>query len=143
MSHDPVDLEILREELSILRPTLSVRIAPETPIKQVIQTMVEKRIGAVLIVENNEMTGIFSERDLIMKIAEHYDEVCEQPVQDFMTPNPVHLSIKHNIAYALNRMDVGDYRHIPITDENNYPTGIIAIRDIIRYIDYKWLGGPQ
>ncbi len=140
-----VDLKksIMTDKLSVLNPTLSVRISPDTKVKDVIQTMAEKRIGAVLIVEDSQLVGIFSERDMVRKIALQYDEVADNPIQEFMTPSPEKLSINHNLAFALNRMDVGDFRHIPITDDENRPTGIVAVRDIIRYIDHKCLDGPQ
>ena len=145
MSMPEIDIKnsIMSDKLSVLNPTLSVRIRPDTKVKDVIQTMVDKKIGAVLIVDDNKLVGIFSERDIIKKIADRYDEVKEEAISEFMTENPECLSINHTLAYALNRMDLGDFRHIPIIDDENRPTGIIAVRDILRYIDYKCLDGPQ
>jgi CBS domain-containing protein len=134
---------IRESKLSELNPRLSVRASSDTSVKDVIQIMVDKKIGAVLLVEENELVGIFSERDIISKIALNYDDVKDDPISDYMTPEPVHLNIDDTIAFALNRMDVGGYRHIPITDDANIPTGIVAVRDIIRYIDYKCLAGPE
>ncbi len=135
--------DIRESRLSELNPRLSVRVSSVTSVKDVIQTMVDKKLGAVLIVEENVLTGIFSERDIISKIALNYDAVKDDPISDYMTPEPVHLNIDDTIAFALNRMDVGGYRHIPITDDMNIPTGIVAVRDIIRYLDYKCLDGPE
>ena len=134
---------IRESKLSELNPRLSVRASSDTSVKDVIQIMVDKKIGAVLLVEDNELVGIFSERDIISKIALNYDDVKDDPISDYMTPEPVQLNIDDTIAFALNRMDVGGYRHIPITDDANVPTGIVAVRDIIRYIDYKCLDGPE
>lgn len=134
---------IMEDRLSVLQPKVSVRIPPDTKVKDVINTMVEKRLDAVLIVENDQLIGIFSERDIVNRVALHLEEVKEKPIREFMTPNPEKLSINHTIAFALNKMDVGDYRHIPITDDENRPTGLIAVRDIIRYIDAKVLGGVK
>ncbi len=134
---------IKENTLADLHPHLSVCISPEMPVQDVIQTMVSKKIGAVLIIENDKLIGIFSERDIIHRIALQYDEVAKQPIRDFMTPDPVKLSINDSIAFALHHMDVGDYRHIPILDDQDRPTGIVAARDIIRYIDHKCLAGPE
>ncbi|MBN2329402.1 MAG: CBS domain-containing protein [Candidatus Omnitrophica bacterium] len=134
---------IKEDKLYELHPKLSIRVAPDMPVEDVIQTMVDKKVGAVLIVENNELIGIFSERDIIRRVALDYDQAADRPIRDYMTKNPVKLSINDTIAFALNHMDVGDYRHIPIMDDQNLPTGMAAARDIIRYIDYNCLGGPE
>ena len=134
---------IKEDTLSVLKPTLSVRIDPDATVKDVIQTMVNKKIGAVLIVENDELIGIFSERDIIRRVALDIESIGDRPIREYMTPNPVKLSVNDSIAFALNHMDVGGYRHIPITDDQNKPTGIVAARDIIRYLDHKCLGGPE
>ena len=146
-SIDEREIELRRcikeDTLSVLQPKLSIRISPEMTVKEVIQTMVHKKIGAVLIVENDELIGIFSERDIIRRVALDYEKIAERPIREFMTSNPVKLSINDTLAFALNRMDVGGYRHIPITDDQNKPTGLVAARDFIRYIDHMFLGGPE
>ncbi|HQH71452.1 MAG TPA: CBS domain-containing protein [bacterium] len=141
--HEEIKRSIMEDKLSVLKPTLSIRIAPDTPVKDVIQSMVDKKIGAVLIVESDHLVGIFSERDVLKRVAARYQEVADLPIRDFMTRNPESLSINHTLAFTLNRMDVGGYRHIPVTDDQNYPTGIVAARDILRYLDQKCLGGPE
>ncbi|HOJ58861.1 MAG TPA: CBS domain-containing protein [bacterium] len=141
--HEEIKRSIMEDKLSVLKPTLSVRIAPDTPVKEVIHTMVDKKIGAVLIVEEGRLVGIFSERDVLKRVALRYNEVAGRPIREFMTPNPEALSINHSLAFTLNRMDVGGYRHIPVTDDQKYPTGIVAARDILRYLDHKCLGGPE
>lgn len=141
--HEEIKRSIMEDKLSVLKPTLSVRIAPGMPVKEVIHAMVDKKIGAVLIVENDRLVGIFSERDLLKRVALRYNEVADLPIREFMTPNPESLSINHSLAFTLNRMDVGGYRHIPVTDDQNRPTGIVAARDILRYLDHKCLGGPE
>ena len=141
--HEEIKRSIMEDTLSVLKPTLSVRIAPDTPVKEVIQTMVDKKIGAVLIVEEGRLVGIFSERDVLKRVALRYGDVAGRPIREYMTRNPESLSINHTLAFTLNRMDVGGYRHIPVTDDQNHPTGIVAARDILRYLDQKCLGGPE
>ena len=51
-----------------------------------------------------------------------------------MTDTPVTISQDDSIAYALHAMDLGGYRHLPVVDENNRPTGIISVRDILRFL---------
>ncbi len=51
-----------------------------------------------------------------------------------MTPDPETLSIDDKIAYALHMMDLGGYRHIPVRDEFDKISGVVSVRDILRYI---------
>lgn len=134
---------IKENTLSLLHPQTSVCIAPETRIREVIERMVKEKASAVLIVENEELIGIFSERDLLRRVALDYDKIADQPIRDYMTHNPIKLSANDPIAFALHHMDVGDYRHIPITDERNIPAGLITVRDIIWFLDHQCLGGPE
>ncbi|MDX9754924.1 MAG: CBS domain-containing protein [bacterium] len=133
---------ILKEKIAVLEPKLSIRVLPDTPIKTAMELMIKHKIGAVLVVDENQLIGIFTERDVVTKIANQFTDLANQPISDFMTPNPMALHVNHTIAFALNRMADGGYRHIPIIDDLNHPTGIISVRDIIRYIDSRWLDGP-
>jgi CBS domain-containing protein len=137
------DNKVFHEKIAVLEPKLSIQVSPDTVVGDVIQSMCENKTGAALIVQGDKLLGIFSERDAVRKVAKDYKVNAVKPVSEFMTANPSSLSIKHTIAYALNLMADGGYRHIPIIDDQNRPTGIISVRDIIRYMDYKWLNGAE
>jgi CBS domain-containing protein len=51
-----------------------------------------------------------------------------------MTPNPESLTDDDQILYALNRMTIGGYRHIPLTDLEGHLTGVISVKDIVEYL---------
>jgi CBS domain-containing protein len=131
------------ERLSALQLSPSVCVDPNTLVREVIQTMIEQKAGAVSIVENGNLIGIFSERDIVQRVALDYEEAASQPIRGYMTLDPVRLSIHDKIAFALNRMDVGGYRQIPIIDEQNQPMRMAAVSDIIRFMDIKCLGGAE
>src|SRR5205807_9964711 len=91
-------------------------------------------IGALLVVDaSGKLIGIFSERDLLTKVAGMPGVSLDSHIQDFMTPNPetVHESV--SLAFALHKMDIGGYRHLPIVQEGR-PVGVISVRDIMRHI---------
>ena len=95
--------------------------------------MVDERIGCVMIVDQGRLVGIFSERDAIMKLNTDTPKFIERPISQFMTPGPVTLETNDKIAYALHKMNVGGYRHIPILFQRKL-AGVISIRDILRYL---------
>src|SRR5207247_2463957 len=84
------------------------------------RTMREHRIGCVLVVEGERLVGIVTERDFIMKLGQ---ADAGRPLSDFMTPDPEVLSPDDPIVYALNKMSVGGFRHVPLVDEARRPVG--------------------
>jgi CBS domain-containing protein len=125
--------DVLQELISELNPPKPICVAPETPIKTAIETMQAQTIGCILVVKNDRVVGIFSERDLLIRIFGH-DVDVEKPIDTVMTPEPECLSADLPIAYALNRMDMGGYRHIPIIDEEEAPRGIVSVKDIVGFV---------
>ena len=96
--------------------------------------LLEKKIGCVLVEEDQKPVGIFSERDALMKVGANIDELCDRPVSEFMTENPDSLDLNAKVAFAIHRMDLGSFRHIPIVTETGDLTGIVSVRDILRYL---------
>jgi CBS domain-containing protein len=91
----------------------------------------------VLIVEGQALIGIFSERDALLKINDKFQELSAHPISEFMTPNPGTVKLGTKIAFAVQLMDLGGYRHVPVLDADARPVGIISARDILNYLTEK------
>lgn len=113
-----------------LRPREAVMVPPEATIEEVVAELCRRRIGCVLVGSPDRLVGIFSERDVLLRVAHRYDQVRSQPVAELMTPEPETLEIDSPIAFALNRMSVGDFRHLPITRDGRL-VGVISLRDVL------------
>jgi CBS domain-containing protein len=87
----------------------------------------------VLVTEGDSLAGIFSERDVLTRVSGTPARLSD-PVRDVMTPRPFTIAGRDCIGYALQAMDLGGYRHLPIVDDSGRPTGMISIRDIVRFI---------
>jgi CBS domain-containing protein len=61
-------------------------------------------------------------------------ELSGRPVSEFMTPKPQTLDTDARLAFAVQRMDMGAYRHLPIVDSHGELVGIISARDILRHL---------
>lgn len=125
------------ETLLALRPAPPVCVSPTTTMADALRLLAEKNIGCVLVVWCDALVGIFSERDALMKIGSRFPEVMKEPVRHYMTPAPDTLEEDESIAFAVNRMAVGDFRHIPI-EENEKPVGIVSVRDVLRYVSEQF-----
>lgn len=101
---------------------------------EAIDKMMEHRIGCVLVVDGGRLVGVFTERDVLGKIAAEDRSPRSVPVRDVMTPDPECLTLEDSLAYALHLMSVGGFRHIPLIDDDGRPTAVIAMRTIVDFI---------
>jgi CBS domain-containing protein len=85
------------------------------------------------VVEGGRLAGIFTERDLL-RLAREAADLGSIPLAKVMTPDPETLYPDDRIALALYHMTEGGYRHIPLVDADQRPVGIVAMRDIVRFI---------
>ena len=132
--HSEVERSLLRDRVSVLSSKEPITVAPTTPVGEVLRFMIERRIGCVIVADGNQPVGIFSERDALRKINTDAAQLATRPVREFMTPNPQTLVADAKVAFAVQRMDVGGFRHLPIIDEGGELVGIISARDILRYL---------
>ena len=99
-----------------------------------VQAMIQNRMGALLIVEDGKLYGLFSERDVLTRVVAQGRVPAATPIIDVMTPDPECLSFDDEIVYALNKMTVGGFRHIPILDQNGTPIAVVSMRDVMAHI---------
>ena len=93
--------------------------------------MAEKRIGAVLVVEGNQIAGIFTERDALNKVLAARLDPDATPLSKVMVANPQTVRIDKPLAYALYMMVEGGFRHVPVVDDNGFPVGMVSARDAL------------
>ena len=124
---------ILGATIRELEPPAPVLVSESASIESVIHLMLERGIGSVLVQREGRMVGIFTERDVLRRVVS-----CsvggERPVAEVMTPDPECLGPDDGIAFALNRMIVGGFRHIPIVDDRDGPVAIVSQRDVVAFI---------
>lgn len=128
-----IESDLVRDTVSELPVHPPVEIAPTETVGKAITLMVDQGIGCVLITEHDKLVGIFSERDALYRLGVDAESKKESPISDFMTANPAVISAEDKIAFALHRMDIGGYRHLPILDGEK-PVSLISIRDLLAYI---------
>jgi len=128
----PLEQGIQSDPVRVLKPATPVTVDPTTRLSEVVQLLAGHNIGCVLVTFCDALVGIFSERDLLMRVGDRMEELANHPIRHFMTPAPETLTADDTIAFALNRMALCDFRHIPIEDQEK-PVGIISVRDVLRY----------
>jgi len=131
--HRDVGREMLETALSELKRAPAVTVAPEATVARAAELMRKKKVSAVLVKKGAKLVGIFTERDLVSRAMET-KAWGRAPVKRFMTPDPETLKLSDPVAYALNRMSVGRYRHVPLVGKDGKPAGVISIRDLVDFI---------
>ncbi|MBW6472758.1 MAG: CBS domain-containing protein [Anaerolineaceae bacterium] len=102
-----------------------------TPIIDVLELMAEKGIGAVLVMEDEQIAGIFSERDFARKVAKTRDLSLDVPVSELMTKDVFVISPDETIDECMALMSSTHIRHLPVI-ENEKLVGLISIGDVVR-----------
>lgn len=128
-----VEADLMRDRIERLWPKSPSTAPPEMPVRQVLKKMVDEVIGCVMVVDKGQLVGIFSERDALMKLNVDAAKFMDRPISQFMTPRPVTLETSDKIAFALHKMNLGGYRHLPILFDGKL-AGVVSIRDILRYL---------
>jgi len=99
-----------------------------------ISMMKNSKIGSTLIIKDNALTGIFTERDIFTKIIGNDIDLENTPVMDYMTKNPISLKPESTLKDVVDCMQKGQFRHVPIVNKNNEPVSIISIKDVLDYL---------
>lgn len=139
----PIEDALIRERVTGLDPKKAIMVSPETSIADAIATLVDKNIGCVLVGEEGRVVGIFSERDVLLRVSHRMEEVGERPVSEFMTTDVSMLDEGTRLAFALKEMSSGDFRHLPLTRDERL-SGIVSLRDFLGLV-FRWypdLGSP-
>ncbi len=124
---------ILAEPIDALAKREPILLPPTATLADAIRTMNEQHAGYVLVVEREVLVGIFTERDLLRRALEDLDP-SRVALGKVMTPHPETLRSDDGIAQALELMTERGFRHIPLVDRSGRPTGIVAMRDIVRWL---------
>ena len=129
-----IERSLMEDHVHSLPLKPAVTLAPETPVREAIRVMLERNVGAVLVVdEEGKLAGIFGERDLLKRVAGLADGFMDQPIGPLMTPRPVTVRPDDTLNFVLHKMDGGGYRHVPVTEARR-PLSVISVRDMLRHI---------
>ena len=106
-------------------------VSADTTVFDALKLMAEKYVGALLVLENGEIAGIFSERDYARKVILHGKASKDTPISEIMTTDVLYVTPEQTVEECMELMSDKRIRHLPVL-ENNTLTGIISIGDVVR-----------
>ena len=131
-----VGSQFLETRIQELKPHSPITVPEDATVAKAIDLMRKKRMGVVMVVSRRKpkrLVGIFSERDLVSR-AMAMRGFGRMKIAKVMTRDPEALRPGDSVAYALNKMSVGRFRHIPLVDGDHLPVGMISVRDIVDFL---------
>jgi CBS domain-containing protein len=108
-------------------------VTPETKVFDALRLMAEKRVGAVLVLEENDLVGLFSERDYARKVILLGKSSKETPVKDIMSSKIVSVRPDQTIDECMSLMTDNRIRHLPVMNDGKL-RGIITIGDVVKAV---------
>lgn len=100
-------------------------------VRSACRLMTEKKIGALLVVENGAIAGIFTERDALNKILSAALDPDTTTLEQVMVRDPQTIGADKPLSYALYMMAEGGFRHVPVVDSDGTPLGMVSARDAL------------
>lgn len=104
-------------------------LSPEDTVIDAVTLMLDRRIGAILVTKDGALVGIITERDIVFRVVAANRDPQTTPIASVMTADPDVVAPGTDVMTALERMQAGGYRHLPVVD-NGALVGIVSIRDI-------------
>ena len=105
-------------------------VAPDSTVVAALQLMCDKDVGALVVIRDNVIAGIFSERDFARKVILKGTSAFEAKVSDLMTPEVITVAPDQSIDECMTLMTANRIRHLPVI-ENRALVGIVSIGDIV------------
>ena len=117
------------------KPSAAVhRVGPHASVLDALQLLASEGIGALLVMEDEKIVGIFTERDYARKIALQGRNSAQTPVRDVMTRNVLCVRPSQSSEQCMALMTENRLRHLPVVDEGGKLLGMVSIGDLVKDI---------
>ena len=103
---------------------------PETTVSKAARLMAGRKVGAVMVVEQQKLIGIFTERDVVIRVIAQGRDVLTTPLAEVMTSNPITVAPDKSFGYALLVMHENGFRHLPVMEDGKL-IGIVSARNAL------------
>ncbi|MDM4018498.1 CBS domain-containing protein [Roseiconus lacunae] len=113
-------------------------IDAERSVEDAIAELHETGVSSLLVTREDRLIGIFTERDVLEKVAERYERVRGLPVEDFMTAAPTIVYSENPSASAVAAIAIAGHRHVPVVNMDEQLLGIVSPRRVFRFIEESW-----
>ena len=126
-------IELRKEKARALARPDPATVTPQMALREALAQMREHGGDAILVKENGRIAGILTERDVLTRVfGAEVDEA--RPVSEFMTSDPHTLSADASLLEAMQAMESGHYRNVPLVEQDGTVIGLLRQQDVIEFI---------
>ena len=134
---DELERALMEEPVSAIQSQPFFEIEVSTPIRHAVQVLQRRNVSSLLVVDAGRLVGIFTERDVLERVAERFASISSAPVGDVMTPNPLVVFDTDSAATALAAIAAAGYRHVPVLNQLQEVVGILSPRRVFAFIEHR------
>jgi signal-transduction protein with cAMP-binding, CBS, and nucleotidyltransferase domain len=131
---DPLEEALDRETVAALQLQPCGIVSPEVTIREALAKLVDMHHACLLVEEGGHLVGVFTDRDVLDRVALELDEVSAQPLRTVMTPNPIYVYETDSAAAALTVMAVSGFRHVPVLRLDGSISGVVTPRRVTEFL---------
>lgn len=130
-----LDNRTFKQPIKSIGLRASAILGEDASVADAINAMRAAKIGSVLVIrKGGALTGIFTERDALNRLALGEMDPKKTILSTVMHAEPETLKPDDAIGYAVRIMSHGGYRHVPLVDKDGRPVGVVSVRDIVDFI---------
>jgi len=119
-------------DLPTLQPVVALDL--QATVRDALAAMQQARTSCVLIVDQGQLAGVFTEHDVVTTVAVQECDLDRVAVREVMQPDPDCLGMDDALVYALHQMSLGEYRPLPVVDDQRRPIALVSMQAIIAYL---------
>ena len=130
-----ISFDVLDDPIGSVSNRAATTIPFEASVGDAIRTMQAERTGSLAVVDTEgRIVGIFTERDVLLKVVGKIAHLDATSIIDVMTPSPETLREDDKLIFAMNKMQVGGFRHVPIVDAERRPLHVLSLREVMHHV---------
>lgn len=131
----PLEEALAEETVAAIPATPYVEISSEETVSAALKALSGLKVASLLVVEKGRLVGVFTERDVLERVAIDYEDVQNLPVRLVMTENPVVVYDTDPAGRALSAIATAGYRHVPVLNLNEEVVGVISLRRFLSFLN--------
>ena len=126
---------VCENEVSSLTPPTPRTISGDETVETAIRLLHEANLSSLVVTDGDQLVGIFTDRDVLERVSEHYDKLKYQPIRSIMTSDPMVVYEDDPIGAAIAAVAVAGYRHVPMLSTDGKVSGIVEPRCLFEFIN--------
>ncbi len=123
---DPLEEALATQPVSAMQSTPYASISPDTSIRDAVRQLAGMHIACLLVEKDQKLLGVFTDRNVLDRVALEYDQIKDRPVSEVMTIDPVFVYNTDSSAAVFTVMAVHGFRHVPVLTSDKKIAGIAS-----------------